>query len=203
MPQQSWDQQQMGGQPQQQQRFGSGGEGGGGGSQPYRPPARRQGGVTAGPRGGGGGGGGAGGGVWWWICGVRTDTEQQEASASPLGADSVERVHKHGCPAQQHGRLREQQQSRTPKSAQAPATHTYTAIGRVSSCFVERRGTPRQGCLVPGARAELKLSSRVVQSSPQDLSSSAQPPASWAMGVGCGGWVGYSRVGGSSGDGGS
>lgn len=61
-------------------------------------------------------------------------------------------------------RLREQQ-SRTPKAAQAQSTHTYTAIGRVSSCFVERRGTPRQGCLVPGARAELKLSSHVVQAS--------------------------------------
>ena len=62
-------------------------------------------------------------------------------------------------------RLREQQQSRAPKAAQAHATHTYSTIGRVSSCFVERRGTPRQGCLVPGARAELKLLSHVVQAS--------------------------------------
>ncbi|KAL1514939.1 hypothetical protein AB1Y20_004015 [Prymnesium parvum] len=40
---------------------------------------------------------------------------------------------------------------------------SYTAIGTISSCFVERRGTPRQGMLAPAARAWLQLDVRVVQ----------------------------------------
>ena len=40
---------------------------------------------------------------------------------------------------------------------------TYTAIGRLASCFVDRRGTPRQGMLAPAARATLKLDAHVIQ----------------------------------------
>ena len=39
----------------------------------------------------------------------------------------------------------------------------YRTIGKLESCFVERRGTPRQGMLVPAARARLKVDARVIQ----------------------------------------
>lgn len=39
----------------------------------------------------------------------------------------------------------------------------YRPIGRIESCFVERRGTPRQGLLVPAARARLRVDARVIQ----------------------------------------
>ena len=45
----------------------------------------------------------------------------------------------------------------------ATAACSYFPIGRIASCFVERRGTPRQGLLAPAARATLKLDSHVVQ----------------------------------------
>lgn len=38
-----------------------------------------------------------------------------------------------------------------------PPACTYRPIGRIASCYVERRGTPRQGLLAPAARAHLKL----------------------------------------------
>jgi tRNA-Thr(GGU) m(6)t(6)A37 methyltransferase TsaA len=40
---------------------------------------------------------------------------------------------------------------------------TYKPIGRLSSCYVERRGTPRQGLLAPAARARLRIDPRVIQ----------------------------------------
>ena len=43
---------------------------------------------------------------------------------------------------------------------------TYRPIGHLQSCFVERRGTPRQGMLVPAARARLKVNAHVVQPKP-------------------------------------
>ena len=57
-------------------------------------------------------------------------------------------------------KLREQ--SRAP-AAEASTAHSYSPIGYLTSCYVERRGTPRQGCLVPSARAQLKVSSQTVQ----------------------------------------
>ena len=54
-------------------------------------------------------------------------------------------------------------QSNRPTSA--AVNHCYQPIGRLQSCFVERRGTPRQGLLVPAARARLKLDAHVVQPS--------------------------------------
>lgn len=42
---------------------------------------------------------------------------------------------------------------------------TYIPIGTLASCFMDRRGTPRQGMLAPAARAELKIDSRVIQPS--------------------------------------
>ena len=66
-------------------------------------------------------------------------------------------------------KLRQMQGSSISKhgSSHTSASHcgtcTYTPIGRIASCFVERRGTPRQGLLAPAARAILKLDSRVVQ----------------------------------------
>ncbi|ETW03252.1 hypothetical protein H310_05648 [Aphanomyces invadans] len=35
--------------------------------------------------------------------------------------------------------------------------YTFDAIGTVSSCFRDRRGTPRQGALVPGSKARITL----------------------------------------------
>lgn len=35
--------------------------------------------------------------------------------------------------------------------------YNFDGIAHVQSCFVERRGTPRQGVLVPGARARIKF----------------------------------------------
>lgn len=46
---------------------------------------------------------------------------------------------------------------------QNAALHSYRPIGHLESCFVERRGTPRQGLLVPDARARLQLDARVIQ----------------------------------------
>ena len=40
-----------------------------------------------------------------------------------------------------------------------------TAIGTLASCFVDRRGTPRQGMLAPAARSQLKLDPNVIQPS--------------------------------------
>ena len=57
-------------------------------------------------------------------------------------------------------KLREQ--SRAP-AAEASTGRSYPPIGYLTSCYVERRGTPRQGCLVPSARAQLKVSSQTVQ----------------------------------------
>ena len=39
----------------------------------------------------------------------------------------------------------------------------YRPIGWLESCFVERRGTPRQGLLVPAARSRLRIDARVIQ----------------------------------------
>ena len=57
-------------------------------------------------------------------------------------------------------KLREQ--SRAP-AAESSTGRAYPPIGYLTSCYVERRGTPRQGCLVPSARAQLKVSSQTVQ----------------------------------------
>ena len=57
-------------------------------------------------------------------------------------------------------KLREQ--SRGP-AAESSIARSYPPIGYLTSCYVERRGTPRQGCLVPSARAQLKVSSQTVQ----------------------------------------
>ena len=57
-------------------------------------------------------------------------------------------------------------QTVVPKSAKttsSTATCAYRPIGHIESCFVERRGTPRQGMLVPTARARLRLNPHVVQ----------------------------------------
>lgn len=43
--------------------------------------------------------------------------------------------------------------------------YTFDAIGHVESCFAQRRGTPRQGSLVPAARARIKLRSTIPPSS--------------------------------------
>lgn len=40
---------------------------------------------------------------------------------------------------------------------------SYRPIGYVESCFVERRGTPRQGMLAPDVRARLRLRANIVQ----------------------------------------
>ena len=40
---------------------------------------------------------------------------------------------------------------------------SYTPVGYMESCFVERRGTPRQGMLAPEARAKLRIRASVVQ----------------------------------------
>lgn len=45
----------------------------------------------------------------------------------------------------------------------SPALCTYRPIGRIESCYAERRGTPRQGLLVPAARARLRLDPQVIQ----------------------------------------
>ena len=67
-------------------------------------------------------------------------------------------------------RLREQTRATASAARDSGSdAYHYTAIGHVASCYVERRGTPRQGCLVPGARAELKLSSRVPRAALEGL----------------------------------
>lgn len=69
-------------------------------------------------------------------------------------------------------KLRQQQQlldqqgekKPTPRPGAAPLPAcTYRPIGRIASCYGERRGCPRQGMLVPAARAHLKLLPGMVQ----------------------------------------
>ena len=49
------------------------------------------------------------------------------------------------------------------KTPDAATTGTrFAPIGRLESCYAERRGTPRQGQLAPAARARLKLDASVV-----------------------------------------
>ena len=61
-------------------------------------------------------------------------------------------------------KLRQLATSEASGSSQPLSTAcTYMPIGRVASCFIERRGTPRQGLLAPAARAMLKLDARAVQ----------------------------------------
>ena len=49
------------------------------------------------------------------------------------------------------------------KTPDAATTGTrFAPIGRLESCYTERRGTPRQGQLAPAARARLKLDASVV-----------------------------------------
>jgi hypothetical protein len=67
-------------------------------------------------------------------------------------------------------RLRHAQASRPEPSSpsgspNAPAVNlcSYRPIGVLESCYAERRGTPRQGLLVPAARARLRLDPRVIQ----------------------------------------
>jgi tRNA (Thr-GGU) A37 N-methylase len=43
--------------------------------------------------------------------------------------------------------------------------YVFQAIGYVKSCFADRRGTPRQGILVPSARAHIKLVASIPPSS--------------------------------------
>ena len=49
---------------------------------------------------------------------------------------------------------------KTPDAATAGTR--FAPIGRLESCYAERRGTPRQGQLAPAARARLKLDASVV-----------------------------------------
>ena len=67
------------------------------------------------------------------------------------------------------GRTAAEQQLRRKPPAQLDASggergYQYVPIGHLSSCFVERRGTPRQSLLAPAARAVLRLNSTRVQS---------------------------------------
>ncbi|KAG9414719.1 hypothetical protein AC1031_008125 [Aphanomyces cochlioides] len=39
--------------------------------------------------------------------------------------------------------------------------YNFEPIGTVSSCFADRRGTPRQGALVPGSKARIELKSSI------------------------------------------
>lgn len=55
-----------------------------------------------------------------------------------------------------------QQQEEASSSSQL----SYRPIGKIASCFVERRGTPRQGLLVPAARAKLRVDASIVQPTP-------------------------------------
>jgi len=55
--------------------------------------------------------------------------------------------------------------SSTPPTAESVALCRYRPIGRIESCYVERRGTPRQGLLVTEARSRLRLDPQVIQPS--------------------------------------
>ena len=97
-----------------------------------------------------------------------------EAEATRLATDlskarALRQSERAGRTAAEH-RLRQNQQSPPPAESSAPtaalvsAYHLrYVPIGRIASCFVERRGTPRQGLLVPAARARLRLDPTVIQ----------------------------------------
>ncbi len=75
------------------------------------------------------------------------------------GRTAAERKLRHGLQQQQ-----QQQQAPACKSDNETTQDcTYVPIGRIASCFIERRGTPRQGLLAPAARATLKLDAHVVQ----------------------------------------
>ncbi|EOD26336.1 hypothetical protein EMIHUDRAFT_205328 [Emiliania huxleyi CCMP1516] len=65
--------------------------------------------------------------------------------------------------AERAGRTVAERRLRRAASVVNPATCGYRPIGHIESCFVERRGTPRQGLLVPDARARLRLDPRAVQ----------------------------------------
>lgn len=54
------------------------------------------------------------------------------------------------CPCVQEAREAIQQE-------QAANGYTFDGVAHVQSCFAERRGTPRQGKLVPDARARIKF----------------------------------------------
>uniref|UniRef100_K3X2B7 TsaA-like domain-containing protein n=1 Tax=Globisporangium ultimum (strain ATCC 200006 / CBS 805.95 / DAOM BR144) TaxID=431595 RepID=K3X2B7_GLOUD len=47
--------------------------------------------------------------------------------------------------------------------------YTFDAIGAVESCFAERRGTPRQGALVPDARARIAFRTSIPPASLEGL----------------------------------
>ncbi|EOD05696.1 hypothetical protein EMIHUDRAFT_125274, partial [Emiliania huxleyi CCMP1516] len=65
--------------------------------------------------------------------------------------------------AERAGRTVAERRLRRAASVVNPATCGYRPIGHIESCFVERRGTPRQGLLVPDARARLRLDPHAVQ----------------------------------------
>ena len=78
--------------------------------------------------------------------------QQQQVQQHQQQVGSVER---------QHHKSQHQKQLASGRAAELSCT--YRPIGRLASCFVERRGTPRQGLLVPAARARLTLDASVVQ----------------------------------------
>ncbi|TMW66271.1 hypothetical protein Poli38472_004036 [Pythium oligandrum] len=64
------------------------------------------------------------------------------------------------------GRTNAEKEAREAIQRQQELTgYKYEAIGQVQSCFVERRGTPRQSTLVPSSRGRIKLRTNIPPSS--------------------------------------
>ena len=94
----------------------------------------------------------------------RLRQQQQQLQRQPTPPPPPpEEATQSAAPSRYTGRASGPGESATGLSHPKPDLCTYRPIGHLRSCFVERRGTPRQGLLVPMARARLRLDAQVVQ----------------------------------------
>jgi tRNA (adenine37-N6)-methyltransferase len=104
---------------------------------------------------------------WWRLRCQRSilenerDRERKLRLSERAGRTAAERKLRQGLQQQQQQAPACNSNSECAPAATGPCT--YVPIGRIASCFIERRGTPRQGLLAPAARATLKLDAHVVQ----------------------------------------
>ena len=104
---------------------------------------------------------------WWRLRCQRSiledarDRERKLRLSERAGRTAAERKLRQGLQQQQQQAPACNSNSECAPAATGPCT--YIPIGRIASCFIERRGTPRQGLLAPAARATLKLDAHVVQ----------------------------------------